>query len=103
MGDTSEMMLDGTLCEGCGVYLGGGEFDIPLLCVGCAKERRRGGHEVVPLGRFWQDQGEKVKARALKAPCPTCGKYIKAAGLEDHARAVHQQQQPTDSGPAINT
>ena len=34
MGDIAEMMIDGTLCEGCGEYLGdGGGFS--RICTGC--------------------------------------------------------------------
>lgn len=39
MGEIAEMMLDGTLCEGCAVYL---DFacDYPRLCPECADDRR---------------------------------------------------------------
>jgi hypothetical protein len=41
MGDISDMMLDGTLCECCGVYLGeSSQGDFPQLCRSCAKEAR---------------------------------------------------------------
>lgn len=103
MGEYSEMMLDGSSCEGCGEYLGGDEHGLPLLCGTCARERRARGHEVVRLGGFWSDQGKQAaKAAAqLKVRCPSCKKYVKAAGLQDHVRVVHQQ--PADIGPAINT
>jgi hypothetical protein len=41
MGDIAEMMLDGTLCEGCGVYIDEGEPNgIPRYCSKqCAKDR----------------------------------------------------------------
>jgi len=35
MGDIAEMMLDGTLCEGCGVYLPGEGEGIPRYCRDC--------------------------------------------------------------------
>lgn len=102
MGETSQMMLDGTLCEGCGVYLGGNQYGLPLLCRTCAKDRQSGGSHVAPLGSFWQDRGkEKPTAHALKARCPTCSKVIKVAGMQDHIRAVHQHQ--PGQGRAINT
>ncbi len=34
MGEISEMMLDGTLCQFCGEYLGG-EEGYPQACPGC--------------------------------------------------------------------
>lgn len=40
MGDIADMMLDGTLCEGCGEYLGGESFGVPRYCSGCRRERR---------------------------------------------------------------
>lgn len=39
MGEIADMMLDGTLCEGCGVYLGD-EDGFPSYCVGCERGRR---------------------------------------------------------------
>jgi hypothetical protein len=44
MGEVSEMMLDGTLCEMCGVYLEpehyGGSEEVPRYCSEeCAKDR----------------------------------------------------------------
>lgn len=32
MGEAAEMMLDGTLCEGCGVYLDGDSPGYPRYC-----------------------------------------------------------------------
>lgn len=93
MGEVADMMLDGTLCEGCGVYVGGTEHDIPLLCGHCAKERRNAGHNVQRLGKHWQDQAPKIThkgaAQAPKAKCPTCGRAVKVAGLKDHVRDAH--------------
>lgn len=37
MGEIAEMMLDGTLCEGCGVYLEGEGLGIPRRCRDCRK------------------------------------------------------------------
>jgi len=38
MGEVAEMMLDGTLCEGCGEYLGY-PVGYPRYCSGCAKDQ----------------------------------------------------------------
>lgn len=38
MGEIAEMMLDGTLCEGCGEFIGE-PCEFPRLCAGCAKDR----------------------------------------------------------------
>lgn len=38
MGEIADMMLDGTLCQGCGVYIGA---DFPSYCDGCRAEEAR--------------------------------------------------------------
>ena len=37
MGEISEMMIDGTVCQICGEYMGEGE-GYPVTCAGCADE-----------------------------------------------------------------
>ena len=39
MGEIADMMLDGTLCEWCGVYIDGEEPGYPRLCPDCLKEK----------------------------------------------------------------
>lgn len=73
MGDIAEMMLDGTLCEGCGVALDGADEGFPRRCCDCQEE-----------STF--DQPKK----ASKCYCPDCGRRVKAAGLADHMRDAHQ-------------
>jgi endogenous inhibitor of DNA gyrase (YacG/DUF329 family) len=72
MGDIAEMMLDGTLCECCGVPIDGEPPGYPRYC---SKLCRRVRAPAVP--------------KATKIPCPTCGKRVKAAGLHDHMRDAH--------------
>lgn len=67
MGEIAEMMLDGTLCEGCGDYLGS-DNGYPTRCAACRRA------EVPSVG--------KVK-------CPTCGKRVTPVGLADHVRVKH--------------
>lgn len=69
MGEYAEMMLDGTLCEGCGVYMGA-DGGYPVRCADC------------------QNDGKPLQ-KGMKAVCPTCQKKVKAAGLDDHMRDVH--------------
>lgn len=40
MGEIADAMLDGSLCQGCGEYLGGGD-GFPVLCAGCAPSDRQ--------------------------------------------------------------
>lgn len=86
MGDIADMMLDGTLCECCGEYIGdgGGIPGIPGYCSeACANDR----------GMTLKDHGVPTQRRraapARKAACPTCGKKVKATGLQDHQRDKH--------------
>lgn len=55
MGEVADMMINGTLCEGCGVYLGIKDEDddpvgFPCLCAGCAEGRREDGNDVADTG-----------------------------------------------------
>ena len=70
MGEVAEMMLDGTLCAGCGVYLHGDGEGIPRHCEDCCDP-------VMPI------------MSRPKVSCPICKKRVKAAGLEDHKRDAH--------------
>lgn len=71
MGEVADMMIDGTLCEGCGVVLAGEAPGYPRYCRHCSNQH---GPSVAP---------GKVK-------CPQCGRHVKSAGLKDHQRDVHQ-------------
>jgi uncharacterized Zn finger protein (UPF0148 family) len=80
MGEIADMMLDGTLCEGCGVYLGAGWG--PTYCPTCAKDHSFQGGWIDPM------HGVK-KPDVPKLACPTCGKFVKITGIGDHWRQVH--------------
>ena len=69
MGEIAEMMLDGTICQVCGEFMGD-ECGFPRTCTAC------------------QPRDHKTPAIA-KMKCPTCGKKVKAIGLADHQRDVH--------------
>ena len=71
MGEIADMMLDGTMCAGCGEWMHGGEdgHGYPQYCSACAQEVE------TPV--------------SLKVRCPTCGKRVKQRGLRDHQRDVH--------------
>ena len=79
MGEIAEMMLDGTLCEGCGVALGGSADGFPRQCSDCAREVRAEKHAQTLTHH------QQIK----KTPCPTCGRKVKAIGLSDHMRDAH--------------
>lgn len=73
MGEVADMMLDGTLCEGCGVVLKGDAYGVPRRCRDCDS------HTGPPMAPG------KVK-------CPQCGQHVKPNGLQDHQRARHAHQ-----------
>ena len=42
MGEIADMMLDGTLCQSCGVYIGDESAgDFPQHCADCARDARK--------------------------------------------------------------
>ena len=79
MGEIADMMLDGTMCQGCGVWLHDGADGpgYPGYCRSCARDAHRAD------GRITAQASDKVA-------CPTCGRKVKAAGLKDHQRDAHQ-------------
>jgi hypothetical protein len=81
MGEVADMMLDGTLCEGCGVYIDGEADGIPRLCTYCEREGAR-VEEGCP-GPGWQEK------KFVWAKCKVCGRTVKAVGLPQHMSAKH--------------
>lgn len=82
MGDIADMMLDGTLCEGCGVYMPGEGQGVPRRCRDCRpiKAERKADN----IARSQAEQ-----AAAKKHPCPTCGRKLRMVGMADHMRDAH--------------
>lgn len=74
MGEIAEMMLDGTMCQVCGEFMGD-ECGYPRTCGACS----------------FHDKRDRLAA-APKVACPKCGKKVKAAGLADHQRDVHSER-----------
>lgn len=76
MGDIAEAMLDGTLCNVCGAYLGDAT-GYPGTCPGCHAPS-------APMRR-------KVKGPGGRRPmCPECQRQFNTRqGLSDHRRDVH--------------
>lgn len=77
MGDIADMMLDGTLCEGCGVYLGSNN-GFATRCAGCQEDDK----EVLEFPNFLRPVTGKVS-------CPKCKRHVKEIGLVDHMRDKH--------------
>ncbi|MCX7902113.1 MAG: hypothetical protein N2483_07470 [Burkholderiaceae bacterium] len=79
MGEIAEMMLDGTLCEGCGAYLQSEGRGLPRRCRDCKRSDRE------------QQEHPPVKPGSNKTACKTCGRRVKLAGIHDHMRDAHNQ------------
>jgi len=73
MGEIADMMLDGTLCEGCGVYLRNSLGSFPQRCNDCKRD------EPLPV----------VKNPRRKLQCPDCNKHVTEIGMADHRRDKH--------------
>lgn len=80
MGEIAEMMLDGTMCAGCGEWLNDGEDGdgFPGYCASCAPD--------------YEDGIARTKCgqlRPSKTNCPHCDKLVKKVGLEQHIKHKH--------------
>lgn len=89
MGEIAEMMLDGTLCEGCGEYLDGDGDGVPRYCGGCKAPAPM--HYTTPKGRRRQANQESVIDARKPFKCGTCGRRFKiASAVAQHAKDVHR-------------
>lgn len=94
MGDIADMMLDGTLCEGCGVYIEEEGYGVPRYCYACAKETS--AHDS-SIGRSFKSHNSQS---FMKTACPDCGKRVKTVGLSQHRRDAHGLTTATDKSEA---
>lgn len=77
MGEIADMMLEGTLCEGCGVYLEGDAPGYPRYCSYCC-------------GRTTLHKPRRSKVK--KVQCKICKRLFRGEqGIEDHMRVKHGQ------------
>lgn len=87
MGEMAEMMLDGTLCGGCGAYIDDDDGDgIPRYCsTQCARD--------CGAGQLTMTRKERHAANhPARTNCPVCRKRVKVIGLADHMRDSHSQK-----------
>ena len=78
MGEVAEMMLDGTLCEGCGEFIGDGPGHPRYCSPECEGQR---GEERLP-------SNEKSKSKTIQ--CTDCKKWFASrAALDQHFRDRH--------------
>jgi Zn finger protein HypA/HybF involved in hydrogenase expression len=83
MGEVAEMMLDGTLCEGCGVFLNAEPTGYLCRCKDCATEARseRVKRNVAA--------NQKLQGEQKKIPCSVCGRKVKTIGMPNHMKDAH--------------
>lgn len=83
MGEIADMMINGDMCEGCGVFLGDAGDGYQRRCASCATDCVREGSTTTK-------DGIQIH-RPSKVNCPHigCRKLVKKKGLQDHIRDVH--------------
>lgn len=92
MGEVAEMMMDGTLCQTCGVFVG--EPDgYPRECNHCERESAKDRKAAR------QKAHEANQLAIRKVVCPVCGKRVKSRGLKDHTRDAHTNISTGASAP----
>lgn len=96
MGEVAEMMIDGTLCQGCGIFLNESAPGHPCHCYECAAE----GKADNKARRI--SEHHKQQAAQKKIPCEKCGRRVKVVGMADHIRDSHSEpaaQEPEQIDP----
>lgn len=108
MGEIAEMMLDGTLCEACGEFIGGGQGFPGYCSAQCARDR---GMTYTPPSRRqrreWEkhpvDRGERVEFKPSSSHqtkhkpwvCQDCARRFRLeVGARDHWRQQHADGVP---------
>jgi len=73
MGEIADMMLDGTLCQSCGMFLNDEPTGHPCTCNDCGTSKR-------------------IYAVPAKVKCPICKRKVKHNSLADHVRDAHKEK-----------
>lgn len=81
MGDIADMMLDGTMCQMCGEFMGGEGDGFPVVCVSCQKDN--------DIDEYGTPPDEPEPQKKPKVSCQICGKKVKKIGLGQHLKDVH--------------
>lgn len=94
MGEIAEMMLDGTLCQGCGVFLSEQPAGHPCCCVECAPDFDESESPKKNSSEGLQKQ-QRVKC--------TCGRWIAPRGMQRHIHDFHKDKPKPIPKPVSNT
>ena len=87
MGEYADMVLDGTMCQGCGVFLGAESPGYPRSCRECRPAEKQAAAGERKAQRAIAHQLHQ--ARQKKTKCPTCGRKVKEIGLANHMKDAH--------------
>ena len=82
MGEIADLMLDGEICEGCGMELDDGAPGYPRRCFSCAKLEKEYRDHKPPEPLKKPNPMPKVR-------CPMCNKTVSPRGIVDHLLDVH--------------
>lgn len=89
MGEVAEMMLDGTLCETCGEYLGA-PTGYPRKCRNCGGDKGAGSFDFRDTRKVKPKGPKGNPPRPGRVKCKHCNKMCKKGqGEKDHMRMVH--------------
>jgi len=96
MGEIADMMINGEMCQSCGVFIlddDGHGVGYPSFCGGCQTEQG-----INEFGQKLEDEHHEPNCttkdgkpiyRPGKTNCPQCNKLVKKAGLIHHIKTVH--------------
>jgi hypothetical protein len=108
MGDIADMMLDGTLCEGCGEFLDENPPGYPRRCIGCGGSNPISPRQALkrPLGTpLWtktpkaeraakhnRERRERARLAGKPFECSRCHRlFCTEGGLKQHSKDVHEK------------
>lgn len=90
MGEIAEMMLDGTLCEGCGCALDGESPGYPRKCKSCKRDDAPKGKPRSSKADLPQWKNEANDCISVRYHCNSCLRnFPTEGGARDHVHTMH--------------
>ena len=104
MGEIADAMLNGTLCAGCGAFLGTDQ-GFPDYCPGCEPDGLRQAKRIGRVKRAKdparRKEGYIASPEPVPCTCGICGKRFASRGAKrQHRRAMHHL--PGTVAPGLN-
>lgn len=94
MGEYADMILDGTMCQGCGEWLNDGDDGdgFPGWCYSCQPDDE-------PVKKASRQKYARKKHETGKLPCPACERRFNSAeALRMHHSDKHAATNPERAG-----